>query len=279
MYSYAFYATAPRHDDPNKAGQSTDPEPEQDYFGSLHTPLSTDPNEKPPSTPRVLHEYESMVFWALLPERQGAANDHCYNSHIDLAIVSGRHENYRRMQSLYSRTDIARNRYVDAFYQASDRDNDLLVMLDADHKYPPDVLERFEAHDPSFGVVGALAFRRGDDNAPHDPLYFLGDDDGRIGGPKKIKLGQIEECMIVSTSAIGIRRWVIIELLRKGYLPPFFRYEYPVGNHNPTEDIYFGNLCNRAGIPHYVDTGLIIPHSAVTFIDEKSWKEGEIIRP
>ena len=209
----------------------------------------------------------NKIFWASLSERCGAANDQCYNAMLDVAEHAGAN-GYMHMRSGYNRTDFARNQYMKAFMEASDRDNDLLVMLDGDHKHPADIISRFSAHDPQHGVVGALAFRRGE---PYDPLFFLRLN-GALHSTAEFEIGPTYPCAIVSTSAIAIRRWVLLELTHKGYLPPFFRYEYPTDSNEPSEDMYFGRICEQAGIWHYVDTSIIIPHAANTWIDENVFK-------
>ena len=203
------------------------------------------------------------VFYAALSERAGAASDDCYNAMLDVAEHCGAN-GYKHLRYGYSRTDFVRNEYVKAFLANTQRDNDLLVMLDCDHKYPADIVSRFAAHDPQLGVVGALAYRRGE---PYDPLFFV-----RINGSlhslAEFETNALIACAIVSTSAISIRRWVLLELMHKGYLQPFFRYEYPTDGSGPSEDMYFGRICEQAGIWHYVDTSLIIPHATKSWVDK-----------
>jgi hypothetical protein len=150
-----------------------------------------------------------------------------------------------------------------SFLQNSTRDNDLLVMLDGDHKHPADIVSRFAAHDPQKGVVGALAYRRSE---PYDPLFFLRVNNS-LHSLSEFELGIVYACAIVSTSAISIRRWVLLELLQKGCTPPWFRYEYPVDKSEPSEDMYFGRICEQSGIWHYCDTSIVIPHSTLTMVD------------
>jgi hypothetical protein len=161
------------------------------------------------------------VFWSSLPERNGVANDQVYNAMLTVAENCGA-SGYRRIGIDYARTDFARNEITKTFRDLSTRDDDLLVMLDADHKHPSDIVARFAAHDPSTGVVGALAYRRGE---PYDPLFFLRDGPGgALFAPAQFERGLMYECAIVSTSAIAIRRWVLLDLDRKGYIWPWFRY-------------------------------------------------------
>lgn len=206
------------------------------------------------------------VFFAIPPERSGAANAESFNSLIDVALEAGRRGHKRQASIGYTRTDNARNLLCKAFAEAPGRHDDMLVMLDVDHLHPTDILDRFAAHDPSEGVVGALAYRRGE---PYDPLFFIRDEAGALRSPASLDYGKTYKCAIVSTSAIAIRRWVFAELTQRGYAYPWFRYEYPTNGSQPSEDMYFGRICEQAGIWHYVDTGLIIPHAAQTWINRE----------
>jgi hypothetical protein len=203
-----------------------------------------------------------VVYYAALCERAGAANDECYNSMLDVAEFCGAN-GYKHLRFGYTRTDVARNEFYKTFMANTTRDNDLLVMLDGDHKHPADIVGRLAVHDHEQGVVGALAFRRGE---PYDPLFFIRAN-GSLHSLAEIVIGNLYQCAIVSTSAISIRRWVFLELLHKGYTPPYFRYEYPTDGSVPSEDMYFGRICEQAGIWHYCDTAIEIPHAAKTFVD------------
>lgn len=205
----------------------------------------------------------SDVWWSILSERAGSANDQCWVTHLQVASECGK-QGYKSMLLGYSRTDFARNELTKKFLEISKRDDDLLVMLDGDHKYIPDIVSRFAAEDPKMGVVGALAYRRGE---PYDPLFFIRDLTGTLRAPAQFERGELFRCAIVSTSAISIRRWVLVELNRAGYLWPWFRYEYPTNQSLPSEDMYFGRICEQAGIWHHCDSAIEIPHSSVSFVD------------
>jgi hypothetical protein len=204
------------------------------------------------------------IYYAALSERTGPANDQCYNAMLDVAEHCGAN-GYKHLRLGYSRTDYARNELTKAFVSVSENDNDLLVMLDADHKHPAEIVSRFAAQDPTFGVVGALAYRRGE---PYDPLFFIRANGG-LHAMAEFELGPVYQCAIVSTSAIAIRRWVLLELKHKGYLWPWFRYEYPTNMELPSEDMYFGRICEQAGIWHYCDSSMIIPHATVSWVDNE----------
>jgi hypothetical protein len=204
------------------------------------------------------------VYYAMLSERTGAANDACYNAALDVAEHCGAN-GYKHLRLGYSRTDYTRNEFVKAFLKDSTRDNDIIVMLDCDHRYPADIVSRLSSKDPIYGVVGALAYRRGE---PYDPLFFVRLEGG-LHALAEFDHTVLFPCAIVSTSAIAIRRWVFIELQQKGYFAPFFRYEYPTGEAEPSEDMYFGRICEQSGIWHYCDTTTVIPHASQAWVDQE----------
>lgn len=201
-----------------------------------------------------------------MPERNGAANYDCYNALLAVYHRAG-FKGYQPITIGYGRIDQRRNDIAKLFYERTFRDDDLLVMLDADHTHPSDIVERFAAHSPKQGVVGALAYRRGE---PYDPLFFLRDKvKGGLFAPSDPTQfeGKTIPCQIVSTSAIAIRRWVLTELIRAGKEYPWFRYEYPTGGAQPSEDMYFGHICEQVGISHYCDTSIVIPHMTYMYVD------------
>ncbi len=209
------------------------------------------------------------VFWAMLMER--SVQDNAVLSGLSVASYSGG-RGYNLLMAPYTRTDIARNKLVERFLAESQDDMDALVMLDCDHVHPPDIIERLVAHGnqrPEVGVVGALAFRRG---APFDPCFFIENEEG--GVDRLAEFGGLHRGTIVGTGAIAIRRWVFRRLEEAGYLAPWFRYRYEDGTPEaPSEDMYFGLCCQAAGIPHYCDTDLEIPHLIASQVDRESWAQ------
>lgn len=208
------------------------------------------------------------IYWAALVERN--ISDHAVNSLLDIAMQAGG-SGFIRIRWGYSRTDIARNEIIRTFTTESKDPEDWLVMLDNDHLLPPDIITRLTKWGDDKGVVGALAFRRG---PPYFPCFFvrLGDNNTHIvmdwGEPGLVP------CALVGSGAIAIKRWVFTKLDEAGYEWPYFRYTYPPGNNIlPSEDIYFGNICEKAGVQHYVDTTFCIPHLSSATIDENTWRQ------
>lgn len=209
----------------------------------------------------------ATVFWAALLERN--VQEHGVLSLLAVASHCGKN-GYRQLGLSYMRTDAARNTLIAKFREMATDPNDVLVMLDCDHRHPQHIVERLVSHGPEIGVVGAQAHRRG---SPFDMCAFL-----RVG-QQLHTLGEWPQdalipVVIVGTGAIAIRRWVFDKLEAEGFQQPFFRYIYTDGGLNmPSEDIFFGLICEQAGISHHVDTGCITPHLITNEIDQSSWEQ------
>ncbi len=206
------------------------------------------------------------IFWTILPEK--AVQEYAFMSSLAVASRAG-NLGYTYMGANCQRTDVARNKLARAFRKLAKDKNDVLVMLDCDHVHPHDIIERLISYKPDHGVVGALAFRRGE---PYFPCFFLRKD-GKLLQPLQFT-GELMPCTIVGTGAIAIRRWVFDAVAKAGYKAPF-TYDYNDMMHETgeyqSEDVAFGLICERLGIAHYCDTGLITPHLTVAVIDDNTW--------
>lgn len=209
----------------------------------------------------------SEVYWSVLPER--TVGEYAFMASMAVASRAG-NLGFAYITSSCQRTDVARNRLCAAFRQIATDPNDVLVMLDCDHTHPHDIIERLVSYEPEKGVVGALAFRRGE---PFFPLFFIRNDNGKICQPLQFT-GKLMACAIVGTPAIAIRRWVLDAVAEGGYPAPFV-YEYDDDMHRTgeyqSEDVTFGFICEKLGISHYVDTGLVTPHLTTSAIDQTTW--------
>jgi hypothetical protein len=220
------------------------------------------------------------VYWSILQDR--ALYDKAAQAFVQLASHNGR-LGYGLIAPPYMRTDIARNVICRAFMHETDNPNSVLVMLDGDHEHPIDVVERlvnrlaqYEGESEllggqRMGVLGGLYFRR---SAPYDPLFFKRAPNG-VGymTPAEFDDDQIYESDHVGTGAIAIRRWVFDELIQ--YAPLYFKYIYDEDNlpeEQAGEDTYFANICERHGIKHWVDTGLVTKHLRLQTIDRSTWE-------
>lgn len=170
----------------------------------------------------------------------------------------------------YCRNDIARNKFAEV---ARRGDYEWLVMLDSDHKHPPDVVSRllrWPLENPDIRVVGGLNFRRGQ---PYDPCAFVKDDEGNVYSIVDWEPGIIEVDAL-GTGSIAIHTSVFDDIDF-----PWFGYSYEltqnVDDGWPGTDIFFCNKLEAAGIPMYVDTTTTSPHlidnQTVTEQTYRSW--------
>jgi hypothetical protein len=178
----------------------------------------------------------------------------------------------RRIALPYQRTDMARNTAARILMTQGKSDEDVLVMLDADHTHPRDIVRRLATQvDAEHEVVGALAFRRSE---PHDPCAYTFGADGVTVDVRTTFSGGLERCDIVGTGAVAIRRSAFRKLAEAGKAWPWFRYTYQEGIENKlqrSEDWQFGLDCREVGIPHWVDTGYITPHLTTHEITDADW--------
>lgn len=211
---------------------------------------------------------EPAVYWSVLPDK--TIGEYAFIACLALASRAG-NMGYSYITANCQRTDVARNRLCSAFRKIAEHPNDVLVMLDCDHTHPHDIIERLVANDPAKGVVGALAFRRGE---PYFPCFFMRGENGTIQQPLQFT-GGLMPCTIVGTGAIAIRRWVLDKLAESGYDVPFL-YEYNDLMHQTgeyqSEDVSFGYRCEKVGISHWCDTGLVTPHLTTSAIDQHTWE-------
>jgi len=213
-----------------------------------------------------------QVFWSVLSERSipGTAA----NALINCAMIAGAH-GFRRISVPYMRTDWARNLIVRAFLDETEDPNDLLNMLDCDHKHPQDILLKMAAHPPHMGIVGALAFRRG---PPYEAMFFIRDAGGRLRSPAEWEPG-CYECEAVGMGAVAIRRWVFTRLDEAVHGWPYFRFTYPPENaYNKSEDVYFCEIARQAEIKIYCNTSVCTPHLGEHLIDDQLWFEQNVKR-
>jgi len=205
---------------------------------------------------------EPQVFWAVLWERMALFQ--AADSLLDVSAICMQH-GYTRIAVPYMAVDDARNQITSLFLAEPGSPEDTLVMLDNDHAHPRDIVVALATRPE--GVVGALAFRRW---PPHDPLWFVRQEDGTIRQPAEWEPGKIYECDAVGTGAIAIKRWVFERLMRQGAEPPFWRMTY--GKGGVREDMSFALMCESAGIRHHCHTGVEIPHLATAYVDINTWR-------
>lgn len=143
-----------------------------------------------------------------------------------------------------------------------------LLMLDADHKHPTDIIQRLAKWVvlfPQVRVVGGMNFRR---RPPYDPVM------GRVSNgndrpiPIRWEIGLTDQDEVGGASIL-IHRSVFEELE-----PPWFPNDYSRVWENvwPGEDMGFCKKCREAGIPIYVDTTTVSPHGTEELVDEGTFR-------
>lgn len=213
------------------------------------------------------------VFWAVPLERN--TQDNAVTSLLDMAMWCGM-RGYSHIRFPYARTDLARNNIVQMFLSQTTNPQDVLVMVDNDHLVPADLVDRLIRH--NVPVVGALAFRRGE---PYFPCFFVRPEGSTdtYGVVSEWEEGLLPVAL-VGTGAIAIRRHVFTDLDEAGFSWPYFRYQYLPGDKTlPSEDVYFAQACESAGIQQYVDTTFCIPHLAVATIDAWDFEQYKLRNP
>lgn len=175
----------------------------------------------------------------------------------------------------YGRIDVVRCRMAQALL---DGDHTHLIMLDADHEHPVDVVQkllRWPMKDrDKYQVVGGLNYRRGE---PYEAMAFLRDEKTHnFYTFEEWPLG-LHQVALVGTGCICIDRRVFEALP-----PPWFAYDYPEKYSDnrsfdyPTDDTYFNKLCEQAGIPVWCDTTLTSPHAKWDYVTAEygaAWRQ------
>lgn len=207
------------------------------------------------------------VYYSILLERY--LPDIAANSLFDVVTHAAQHGAYR-IQTPYARTDHKRQTICDAFMKASNDPDDVLVMLDNDHVHPKDIVGRLVRFPTEMGVVAALAYMRG---KPHHPIFFARQDDGSLAFPMDFERKGLMRCTIAAPCAVAIRRWVFQRLVDAGE-KYFWRYVYD--DRWNGEDMYFGELCEKYGISHYVDLETLVPHLNHKLVGPEEWEEERI---
>ena len=203
------------------------------------------------------------VMVGLLPERNGVPSAEIL---FDLIAIAQRGHPFVRMP--YTRTDLARNSLAEHLLRETQFTH--LLMLDADHRHPQDIVERLSrwvVKDPGRLVVAGMAFRRG---VPFDPCIFMESNDGTGSTyvPAEWERG-LMRVDLSGTAAMLISRKVFEQLPR-----PWFAYDYGSAEQPqyPGEDIWFCRQCQRAGIPIYVDTTTVSPHLLESWVNEQTFR-------
>jgi hypothetical protein len=168
----------------------------------------------------------------------------------------------------YGRIDLTRCRMAQELLKSTCTH---LIMLDADHIHPPDVVHkllRWAATDrDKYQIVGGLNYRRGE---PYEALAFLRDPETRNYFTYEDWPEGLHQVAALGTGSICIDRRVFEALPA-----PWFAYAYPQkytddGSFGwPTDDTYFAQLCEKHGISQWVDTTVTSPHGRWVYVDKQ----------
>jgi glycosyltransferase involved in cell wall biosynthesis len=210
------------------------------------------------------------VYWAVLPERAvvGPPFNHILGVAEDCAL-----RGYERLRKEYGRTDFTRNEIVFEFMSITMRPDDILVMIDADHYHPRDIVHALVSQH-SDGLLGAWARRR---SPPHDVMAWRRVDGKQVNiEDLDYHIGETWNASLVGAAAIAINRKTFDTLNENGCRYPFFRYAYQDNNpFMPSEDVYFCGTCESAGVPMAVHTGIVTPHMIFSALTEDKEEESE----
>jgi len=166
----------------------------------------------------------------------------------------------------YTRNDIARCKMADFLLDSTDYTH--LLMLDSDHKHPPDIVQRlarwFQVYPAQVQIVGGLNFRRG---VPYDPCAFIDPGDGHFRRMAEWAQGAME------VEALGTGSVMVAREVFEGMERPFFGYDYDCNYGDwPGTDMWFSAKCRALGISLWCDTTTTSPHIGDLFIAEEQYR-------
>lgn len=151
------------------------------------------------------------------------------------------------IESRRSVVDQSRNKIVETAIQ---RGIDYILFLDDDHTFPSDTFMRLIGHKKD--VVGCLCFRR---QEPFGPCVFKWQTHPENGNLMVWEMPEIIGKGLQKVDAIGFGAVLVkTEVFKRLGPAPWFKFD-EVG-----EDLFFCDLCARAGIDIWCDTDLVAPH-------------------
>lgn len=167
--------------------------------------------------------------------------------------------------------EVNRNALVEMFLRTK---HTHLVMLDADHVHPPDVVERlaqWALRDRSRWIIGSLQFLK---HEPFNPTVYDVDSSGRLI-PIEAWTGSLEEHVATGMAATLFDRRVFTTLPW-----PWFQVAYwPKERSALGEDIYFCAQAHQHGLRIWVDTGLTSPHIAFDYVQSDAYNIYKLMHP
>lgn len=173
------------------------------------------------------------------------------------------HNDGNRPGWTYMRTDVARQMYCEAFLLRAKDPTDTLVMFDIDHDHTPHIAQQLVGRDVE--VCVPLMFRRGE---PYQACAFKRAPDGELRHMLQFPPG-LWEVDAVGSGVIAIQRQALQKIKDAGLGPWFWRYQYFDDMRAPSEDLYFSELCGRAGVRMWIDTTIETPHIGLGLINRE----------
>ncbi len=181
-------------------------------------------------------------------------------------------QGWPRIKTEANATDIQRNNGAEALLAAPPEYN-AIVMLDADHRHPPEVvtmLARALEEKPDAGMIVAINYRR---RQPYDPCVWL-ERSGEIWQPVDWDASMFGPAYRSGMSAIIIPRRTF-EIVPK----PWFANTYTVNDKNEIvykrEDFYFSDKLRKAGLEIWIDGRIpASPHepNLPGWVDRSWWR-------
>ena len=177
---------------------------------------------------------------------------------------------YPLFQLPYTRVDVARNQFARDLLKS---DFTHILMLDDDHKHPPEIVERLTrwvVQDKTRMVISAFVQRRGE---PYDPCMYFPSGDGGLYSPVDFPEGLIQVRNQYGPGWVGTGAVLISREVFEKIPWPWFAYEYTKEDEYPTEDVYFSKKCIEYGIDVWVDTTVECPHLTERFITKELYMQ------
>ena len=202
-------------------------------------------------------------FVAIPMERTGTVNSETFAAFLRIA-----RQGWDIISIEYGRIDVIRCRMAQTLLLS---DHTHLIMLDADHIHPPDVVHKLlrwaQKDRDRYQIVGGLNYRRGE---PYEAMAFLREPETRKYFTYEDWPPGLHQVAAVGTGCICIDRRVFETIP-----PPWFAYSYPQKYTDdgtfeyPTDDTHFAQACEQAGISQWVDTTITSPHGRWMYVDKQ----------
>lgn len=167
-----------------------------------------------------------------------------------------------------------------------ERSEDILLTLEQDHRYPPNLLERIANYSPEHPIVGALYYTRAEPFQPvpgvpmpddwNKPGVWEGDWSDIRATPLWPSLerdwrqrGELQRVLFTGLGCTAIRREVL-EAWDKSI--PYFADDWwpPLQVHRSC-DVRFMHEALKLGFPTYLDCGLVLPHMTVREVTSETY--------